>query len=59
MTVITDNETMEKILVFGGITNRVGPDNDPNNVQSFLSNQTYICTVAQRSQGLKFRDQGN
>lgn len=38
MTVITDNESIEKILMFGGITNRVGADRDPNNVQSFLSN---------------------
>jgi hypothetical protein len=38
MTVITDGSEYEKILVFGGISNRPGPKKEVSDVQSFLSN---------------------
>jgi len=55
LTVITDGSEYENIIVFGGIANAVGPEKDPNNVQSFLSNTTYLINIAQRSAGLKFK----
>ena len=55
MTVITDGIEYENIIVFGGIANAVGEDKDPNNVQSFLSNATYLINIAQRSAGMKFK----
>jgi len=55
MTVVTDGIEYENIIVFGGIANAVGEDKNPDNVQSFLSNTTYLINIAQRSAGLKFK----
>jgi hypothetical protein len=38
MTVITDGDDVEKILVFGGISNTVAEDKSPDKVISYLSN---------------------
>lgn len=46
MQVVTDGDTYEKIIVFGGISNRVSEDLDPDKVESFLSNTTYLIQVA-------------
>jgi hypothetical protein len=42
MTVVTDGDSYEKIIVFGGISNIPGEDKSIANVTSFMSNQTYI-----------------
>lgn len=56
MSVITDGDQYEKIIVFGGISNKPGPKKDITDVQSFLSNQTYIISVQQKnSQSMKFK----
>ena len=57
MTVVTDGNDYENIIVFGGIANNVGADKNPDNVQSFLSNTTYLINIAQRSAGLKFKNE--
>jgi hypothetical protein len=46
MGVITDNETYEKIVIFGGIQNEIVkvPDGETF-VKSFLSNQCYLLTI--------------
>jgi len=56
MSIITDGDQYEKILVFGGISNRPGPKKEITDVQSFLSNQTYIISVQQKnSSTMKFK----
>lgn len=38
MTIITDGDCYEKVLIFGGISNKVSESKDPNEVESNLSN---------------------
>jgi hypothetical protein len=50
ISVITDHEQFEKIVLFGGITNKVGET--MADLTSEISNKTYLLTVSQR-QGQK------
>lgn len=60
MSVITDGEQYEKIVVFGGIKNEVKRVNqitsqeakqDSATVMSFLSNKCFLVSIQQRSAG--------
>ena len=60
MSVITDGEQYEKIVVFGGIKNEVKRENQITNleaqqdsatVMSFLSNKCFLVSIQQRSAG--------
>lgn len=60
MSIISDGDQYEKILVFGGISNRPGPKKEITDVESFLSNQTYIISVQQKnSNTMKFKGKKN
>jgi len=54
MSVVSDGETYEKILIFGGIESNSENATDVSQVQSHLSNKTYIVNVQQRSAGKSF-----
>ena len=64
MGMITDNASLEKILVFGGIQNEVLKGSGEGSggvgaVRSFLSNKCYLVSVCQRSSGKSFfKDSG-
>lgn len=53
MGVITDGDSFERIIVFGGIENEI-KGADAGNVLSFLSNKCYSINVTQRSSGRSF-----
>jgi hypothetical protein len=38
MAIVTDGYDYEKVLIFGGISNKVSESKDPNEVESYLSN---------------------
>ena len=50
MSVVSDNETYERILLFGGIQNQVTGDS-VETIQSSLSNQAFLVSLNQRQQG--------
>jgi len=56
MSIVTDEDDYEKLVIFGGISNKLEElDNGcTGDMQSFLSNQAYIVSIQQRSQGMKF-----
>ena len=59
MGVVTDNESYEKIIIFGGIQNTIQKDSkDAGNVLSFLSNKCYLVSIQQRSSGKSFFKEG-
>ena len=49
LNVVTDNESYEKILLFGGISNQVGET--VADLKSTISNRTFIITLQQRTTG--------
>lgn len=67
MGVLTDGDSFEKIIIFGGIQNVVKDDVerktdengvvaaiDAGQVMSFLSNKCFLVTIQQRSSGKSF-----
>ena len=48
MGVVSDNESYEKVLIFGGIMNEVGDSIE--NIRSSLSNQAFLITLNCRNQ---------
>ena len=52
LSVVTDNEAYEKVLLFGGISNQIGET--VAELKSSISNHTFIITVQQRSAGKSF-----
>ena len=49
LSAVTDNESYEKLLLFGGISNEVG--DTMADLKSTISNRTFIVTVQQRTSG--------
>ena len=49
MAVVSDNETYEKVLIFGGISNSIGSSIE--DIKSSLSNKPFLITLNSRSQG--------
>lgn len=47
MSVVSDNESYEKVLIFGGISNKVGTSIE--DIQSSLSNKAFLITLLSRS----------
>ena len=47
MSVVSDNESYEKILIFGGISNKVGASIE--DIQSSLSNKAFLIPLLSRS----------
>ena len=45
MAVVSDGESYEKILIFGGIVNDVSNATQISEVKSTISNQAYILNV--------------
>jgi len=50
MSVVTDDESYEKVLIFGGIQNQVVGDTIED-IRSNLSNQAFLVTLSQRREG--------
>ena len=46
MSVVTDNESYEKVLIFGGISNSVGDSIE--DIKSSLSNKSFLITLNSR-----------
>ena len=49
MGVVSDNESYEKCLIFGGISNKIGERME--DIKSSLSNKAYLITLNSRKQG--------
>ena len=49
MAVVSDNESYEKVLIFGGISNKVGETIE--DIRSSLSNRAFLITLNSRSAG--------
>ena len=49
MGVVSDNESYEKVLIFGGISNEVGERME--DIRSSLSNKAFLVTLNSRNQG--------
>jgi len=49
MSVVTDNESYEKVLIFGGISNKIGTSVE--DIRSALSNKPFLITLTARSAG--------
>lgn len=43
MSIVTDSESYERILIFGGIANQIGDTIE--DIKSSLSNKAYLVTV--------------
>jgi len=49
MGVVTDNESYEKVLIFGGISNKIGTSVE--DIRSALSNKPFLITLNSRGTG--------
>ena len=57
MAVVSDYESYEKVLIFGGISNQVGESIEE--IRSSLSNRAFLITLNSRSQGKSLFKENN